>query len=157
MLRKLAFAPTIDQTDVLSAGNRWKFWLALRVISISITNPQILKLHSGYKILTLWEALRNWHYALTDPALTPNCRNPTFLFRFTLGHKCFEYNCGQNFLHYSPNHLLPHLFLSLQEHIVHGKIQSLQLHAWWNSYHTVVTQSEACKRLKFSGANLEWK
>lgn len=108
MLPKLAFSPTTDQTAVLSVGNRWKFWPALRVISISIMNPQTLKLPSGYKILMLWEALWNWHSS--PPSLTPHQSSPTlkrkiptFLLRFSLERKCFEYNNRQNFLHYLIN------------------------------------------------------
>lgn len=47
----------IDETDVSSTSNRWVFWLALKAISVSIRNPQLLKLHTVCKMLTCGRAL----------------------------------------------------------------------------------------------------
>ena len=149
MLPKVAFPPTMNQTDVLLAGNRWKFWLALGVISISIMSPQILKVHSGYKILKQWETSETDIKQSLIPALIPNNRNLTFFFRFTSGHK---YKGRLNFFHYFSPQPLP-----LQEHTVHPEIQKIKIHAWCNSDLPLWLLRMRNAKDKCSEKNLEWK
>lgn len=56
---KVTLLPAIDETDVSSTSNRWVFWLALKAISVSIRNPQLLKLHTVCKMLTCGRASDN--------------------------------------------------------------------------------------------------
>lgn len=63
--------PAIDETDVSSTSNRWVFWLALKAISVSIRNPQLLKLHTVCKMLTCGRVSDNDPNPLYPPAVIP--------------------------------------------------------------------------------------
>lgn len=137
----------MDTKDVLSAGNRWKFWLALKIIRISIMNPQIWKLHSCYKMRTLWGALWNWYFSQSTQPPFPNPQQQKSHFPFLdLPWSISALNtiAGRIYFFHLKLILPPFHFFSVppRTHCLLWNLKNINV----TSHYTVVPQSEACKK-----------